>query len=383
MARTIIHADMDAFYASVEQRDRPELRGNPVVVGGSPEGRGVVAAASYEARAFGVRSAMPMSRALRLCPKAVRVSPRFDRYGEVSRRVMAIFRAMTPLVEPLSLDEAFLDLTAQAQTYGGGEAAARYLKGEVRRVTALNVSIGVATNKTVAKIASDAGKPDGLVVVAPGAEATFLAPMPVRALWGVGPRAEAALVAAGITTIGELARAGDGAIERVLGSRGLVLRDMARGIDDRAVEPVRERKSIGAETTFAHDLPDGAEFRETLRHLSEEVAERLREKHTRARTVVLKLRYANFRTITRRTTRSGATDDEQVIHSAASALLDAVVEPGDRFRLLGVTASQLTDEAMHESVQLPLFDERTEGSLGATPGEEARTAGSAPPARDP
>ncbi|HEY7801494.1 MAG TPA: DNA polymerase IV, partial [Dehalococcoidia bacterium] len=229
--RTILHADMDAFYASVEQRDRPELRGTPVVVGGSPEGRGVVAAASYEVRAFGVRSAMPMSRALRLCPEAVRVSPRFDRYGEVSRQVMAVFRQMTPLIEPLSLDEAFLDITEQVNPYGGAEAAARWLKTEVRRVTALNVSIGGGTNKTVAKIASDAGKPDGLLIVPPGGERAFLAPLPIRALWGVGPKAEAALAAAGVHTIRDLASADPGQLERMLGSRGPVLAEMARGID--------------------------------------------------------------------------------------------------------------------------------------------------------
>jgi len=355
MARTILHADMDAFYASVEQRDRPELRGRPVVVGGSPEGRGVVAAASYEARAFGVRSALPMSRALRLCPQAVRVSPRFDRYGEVSRQVMAVFRAVTPLVEPLSLDEAFLDATSQVAAFGGGEALARHIKSEVRRVTALNVSVGVATSKTVAKIASDAGKPDGLVVVAPGEEAAFLAPMPVRALWGVGPRAEEALIAAGMHTIGDLAAADAGTIERVLGNRGVLLRDMARGVDDRAVEPVRERKSVGAETTFARDLADGPELREELHRLADEVASRLREKEMRARTVVLKLRYADFRTLTRRTTRPGATDDAAAIESAAALLLDAVVETGDRFRLLGVTAAQLS-EGLDSSPQLPLFE---------------------------
>jgi DNA polymerase-4 len=355
MTRTIMHADMDAFYASVEQRDQPELRGRPVVVGGSPEGRGVVAAASYEARAFGVRSAMPMSRALRLCPKAVRVSPRFDRYGEVSRQVMSVFRSITPLVEPLSLDEAFLDVSDQIAAYGGGEALARHIKSEVRRVTALNVSVGVATSKTVAKIASDAGKPDGLVVVAPGEEAAFLAPMPVRALWGVGPRAEAALVAAGMHTIGDLAAADVGGIERVLGNRGVMLRDMARGIDDRDVETVRERKSIGAETTFARDLPDGAELREELHRLAEEVASRLREKQTRARTVVLKLRYSDFRTITRRTTRSAATDDVVAIEAAAVALLGGIAEPGDRFRLLGVTVAHLSDGDV-PTHQLPLFE---------------------------
>jgi DNA polymerase-4 len=248
----------------------------------------------------------------------------------------------------------------------------------VRRVTALNVSIGVATNKTVAKIASDAGKPDGFVVVAAGGEAAFLAPMPVRALWGVGPRAEEALVAAGIQTIGELAAAGAGVLERVLGSRGPILHEMARGVDDRPVQPVRERKSIGAETTFAHDLPDGPELRETLRQLSDEVAERLREKRTRARTIVLKLRYADFRTITRRTTRSTGTDDAATVLAVSAALLDAIAEPADRFRLLGVTASHLGDASPGDSAQLPLFDE---AAANASVPSASRTPrpGSAPP----
>ena len=350
---TILHADMDAFYASVEQRDRPELRGKPVVVGGSPEGRGVVAAASYEVRAFGVHSAMPMSRALRLCPEAIRVVPRFDRYGDVSRQVMAVFRQMTPLIEPLSLDEAFLDITEQVDEYGGAEAAAHWLKTEVRRLTALNVSIGGGTNKTVAKIASDAGKPDGLLIVPPGGEGAFLAPLPIRALWGVGPKAEAALTAAGVHTIGELASADAGQLERMLGSRGPMLAEMARGIDERAVEPIRERKSIGAETTFAHDLPDGEELRHELSRLADEVGRRLHEKAVSARTVVLKVRYSNFRTLTRRTTRRTATDSTPAIAADASRLLDALVQPGDRFRLVGITCGQLSEDA--ESGQLALW----------------------------
>ncbi|HEX5478662.1 MAG TPA: DNA polymerase IV [Dehalococcoidia bacterium] len=356
MTRTILHADMDAFYASVEQRDRPELRGKPVVVGGSAEGRGVVAAASYEARAFGVHSAMPMSRALRLCPDAARVSPRFDRYGEVSQQVMSIFRSVTPLVEPLSLDEAFLDITSQVDTLGGIEAAARHVKTEVRRVTALNASIGGGANKTIAKIASDAGKPDGLVIVPAGGERAFLAPMPVRRLWGVGPKAEEVLDSIGVRTIDDLARADAGQLTRVLGSRGPVLGDMARGIDDRAVEPVHERKSIGAETTFAHDLADGEELRGALARIVEEVAHRMRERRLAAVTVTLKLRYANFRTITRRTTRAERVHDEADLRETATALLDGVISPGDRFRLLGVSCSQLRETAgASDTGQLPLW----------------------------
>ena len=343
MPRTILHADMDAFYASVEQLDNPELRGKPVAVGGSPESRGVVAAASYEARRFGVRSAMPMSRAVRLCPDLVRVPPRFGRYGELSRRVMMIFRSVTPLVEPLSLDEAFLDATEEAPARGGAEALSRWLKDEVRAQTALTVSIGGGTNKTIAKIASDAGKPDGLLVVPAGDEAAFLRPFPARALWGVGVRAEAALDSLAIRTIGDLANADLALLERTLGSRGPYLQRLARGEDDRAVETDFERKSIGAETTFARDLPDGDELRADLGRLADEVARRLHHHGSQARTVTLKLRYANFRTITRSATRREPTDQLDDIRNIATSLFERVVEPRDRFRLLGIQCSHLVE----------------------------------------
>ncbi|MBI2913814.1 MAG: DNA polymerase IV [Chloroflexi bacterium] len=341
MARTIIHADLDAFYASVEQLDRPELRGKPVVVGGPPEARGVVAAASYEARRFGVHSATPMSRALRLCPQAVRVSPRFDRYGEVSRQVMDVYRTVTPLVEPLSLDEAFLDVTEQVARYGGPAALARHLKAQVKRVTGLTVSVGVGGNKSVAKIASDLGKPDGLVIVPPGHEASFLEALPVRALWGIGPKAEAALAAAGIRTLGQLAAAGALQMESLFGSRAPLLQRMAQGLDERPVEPVHERKSVGAETTFPRDLPHGPELRGELARLAAEVARRLMDHGFKARTVSIKLRYADVRTITRQTSRAEPTCDQGTIQSAAEALLAKTARPEDRFRLLGIHCSGL------------------------------------------
>ncbi len=355
MGRTIIHADLDAFYASVEQLDNPELRGKPVVVGGSPEGRGVVAAASYEVRRFGVHSAMPMSRALRLCPAAVRVSPRFDRYGEMSRQVMAIFRSVTPLVEPLSLDEAFLDVTGRHREYGGAKGLAEYLKREIKRQTGLTVSIGVGTNKTVAKIASDKEKPDGLVVVPPGTEAQFLAPLPVRALWGVGPKSEKVLIAAGFRTVGDIAVAPPGHFETLFGSRGRELREMASGNDDRAVITEYERKSVGAENTFPKDLPDGPELREEMARVAAHVAERLRNSGARARTIAIKLRYHNFRTITRQSSRPEPTDDEAEIAATANALLDAVVEAGDKFRLLGIHASNLGEGGSEALGQLPML----------------------------
>ena len=363
MPRVIIHADLDAFYASVEQLDDPELRGKPVVVGGSPEGRGVVMAASYEARRFGVRSAMPMSRALRLCRQAVRVPPRFSRYSEVSHEVMALFREVTPLVAPLSLDEAFLEVSEHADAYGGPESLARYLKTEVKERTGLTLSVGVATNKLVAKVASDIGKPDGLVVVPPGTEAAFLAPLKTRALWGVGPKAEIALSAAGFQTIGQIAVAEPARLEVALGSRGLWLHAMARGIDDSPVTTDHEPKSVGAENTFPRDLTDGPELRAELDRIAESVARRLSKNGFRARTIVLKLRYAHFRTITRQASRPLPTDDRDEVAAAAGALLDSVARPGDRFRLIGIHATNLVKG---EPDQLGLWVRTTE-SLRESP----------------
>jgi DNA polymerase-4 len=355
MGRTIIHADLDAFYASVEQLDNPELRGKPVVVGGPPESRGVVTTASYEARKFGVRSAMPMSRALRLCPAAIRISPRFSRYHEISQQVMAIFRSVTPLVEPLSMDEAFLDVTGRHAAYGGAKGLAEHLKLRVKETTGLIVSIGVGTNKTVAKIASDAGKPDGLVVVPPGTEAAYLAPFPARALWGVGPRSEKALADAGFRTVGEIAAAPVDQLEALFGGRGRELWEMANGRDDREVITEREMKSVGAETTFPRDLPDGPALREELAGLAQGVAQRLRNAGMRSRTIAIKLRYTNFHTITRQSSRPEPTDDVAEILATAGMLLDRVVEEGDTFRLLGIHCSNLSDGGLQEGGTLPLF----------------------------
>ncbi len=342
--RWILHADLDAFYASVEQLDNPDLKGKPVVVGGPPEARAVVTTASYEARVFGVRSAMPMSTALRLCPQAIRVSPRFERYGEISGEVMAVFRALTPLVEPLSMDEAFLDVMKRVSRYQGVEDIARRLKADVKAKTKLTVSIGAATNKTVAKIASDMKKPDGLVVVRAGGEAAFLAPLPVRALWGVGPRAEETLKHAGFETIGELAAGNEAQIESLMGSRGPSLLLIARGIDDRAVEPEQERKSVGSETTFPRDLGDGPELRAELRRVALDAARRLAKSGATARTVVLKLRYANFQTISRQNSAAQGTADAEEIVLRAGTLLEAVVAEGDMFRLVGVHCTNLLEE---------------------------------------
>ncbi|MBI3637543.1 MAG: DNA polymerase IV, partial [Candidatus Rokubacteria bacterium] len=290
---------MDAFYASVEQRDRPELRGRPVIVGADPKGRGVVSAASYEARAFGVRSAMPIGRAARLCPGGVFVPVDMERYRQVSMDIMAILREFSPLVEPVSVDEAFLDLTGTASLFGDAPAAARRIKDRIRAETALTASAGLATNKFVAKVASDLRKPDGLVIVPAGDEAEFLAALPVERLWGVGKVAARELAAMGITTIRELQRLPLTALERRFGSHGRQLRELAFGRDDRPVEPASEAKSIGAETTFDVDSRDVDTLRRTLRGQAERVARELRAEGLSAACVTLKLRYADFRTITR------------------------------------------------------------------------------------
>jgi DNA polymerase-4 len=342
MSRWIIHADLDAFFASVEQLDKPELRGRPVVVGGPPQSRGVVAAASYEARAFGIHSAMPMVTALRLCPEAVRVSPRFQRYAEISRRVMEIFRRSTPLVEPMSLDEAFLDVTTtteQDPDRQSIEGIARSIKERVREEVGLTVSVGAASSRSVAKIASDMDKPDGLVVVPPGTERRFLAPLPVRRLWGVGPKTAERLAAESITTIGELAERSEEWARALFGGRGADLLRLARGIDDSPVVVEHETKSVSSETTFARDIGDPEALDASLRELARETAERLQRHGLKGRTVKVKLRLADFTTFTRQTTLAKPTDALDDIYREAARLLAREVTSDRRFRLLGVGVS--------------------------------------------
>jgi DNA polymerase-4 len=358
VGRTFIHADLDAFYASVEQLDNPDLRGKPVVVGGPPESRGVVTTASYEARKFGVRSAMPMSRALRMCPHAIRVSPRFERYGEISRQVMDVFHSITPLVEPMSMDEAYLDVTGQHAPYGGARGLGEHLKRQVKDKTGLTLSVGIATSKSVAKVASDAGKPDGLMVVFPGQEAAFLAPMSTRVLWGVGPKFEKVLAENGFRTVGDIQRAPPNQLEALFGGRGHELWDFAHGRDNREIVTEWERKSVSAETTFPRDLPDGPALRDELANIAAGVAERLRRSGSRSRTIAIKLRYTNFRTITRQMSRPEPTDDPDDILAAATALLEKTVAEGDTFRLLGIHCSKLSD-AEPAGETLPLFSEAT------------------------
>ena len=366
--RRIIHADMDAFYASVEQHDQPELRGKPVLVGGSPRARGVVAAASYESRVYGCRSAMPMRTAVRLCPHAEIVRPRFSRYREVSEQIMDIFRNVSPLVEPLSLDEAFIDISQRVESGETPAEVARWIKRRVREETGLTISCGAGTSKSIAKIASDRDKPDGLTIVPPGAEEAFLAPLPISELWGIGPKTAQRLREAGVESVGDLAqRPLPWLIDR-FGARGEWFHELARGIDPREVSTTRETKSISSETTFAEDLGDYDKLAETARGQARDVSRRLRRAELRARTVQIKLRLSDFTTFTRQRTLAGASDDVDEITSAALALLREQCRPSRRFRLIGVGVSNL--EAAQDSVaQLSLFDAATRPA--ATPPESA------------
>jgi len=339
--RKILHVDMDAFYASVEQRDDPSLKGRPVAVGGRPESRGVVAAASYEARAYGVRSAIPMARAVRLCPELVVLRPDFRKYAAVSQQVFAIFRAVTPLVEPLSLDEAYLDVTENAWGEPLGVDVARRLKASVREETGLTASAGVAPNKFLAKIASGWKKPDGLTVIAPERMERFLQTLPVDALWGVGPVTAGRLRAAGITRLVEVREAPAEVLRQAVGSWAESLRQLAFGVDERAVNPNQVRKSIGCEETYAKDLAELAPIREEVERLARRTASILERKSLCARTVVLKLRYADFRTITRSHTREPATRSADEVATRALALLEKTDAGRTPVRLLGVSVHGL------------------------------------------
>ena len=349
--RTILHADLDAFYASVEVLDDPTLRGRPVIVGGSPDERGVVSAASYEARRFGVHSAMPLRTAARRCPQGVFLPGRPDRYRELSERVMRIFADYTPLVEPISLDEAFLDVSGSAAAFGDGETIARRLKDRVRDEIGLVVSVGVATNKLCAKVASDLRKPDALVVVPAGDEAAFLAPLPIRRLWGVGPQAQAALTDYGVTTIGQLAVLSPDTLRRRFGRHGDDLVDRARGIDRAAVQPFHAPKSIGHEHTFSTDTADVGRLEATLLDLAESVASRLRRHDLVAGAVQLKLRYEGFETLTRQAPLPSQGHESEPLYRTTLELLRRTLVSGRGVRLIGLTAISLAD-----AQQLTLFD---------------------------
>jgi DNA polymerase-4 len=350
-ARAIAHIDMDAFYASVEQRDHPELRGRPVIVGADPKGRGVVSAASYEARVFGVRSAMPISRAARLCPTGVFVPVDMDKYVRVSRQIMAILDDFSPLVEPVSVDEAFVDLTGTASLFGPAPDAVQRMKQRIVAETQLTASAGLAANKFVAKVASDLRKPDGLVVVEPGREAEFLAPLPIERLWGVGKATAKALGALGIATIVQLQRLPRATLVARLGDHGAGLHDLAFGRDHRPVEPWTPPKSIGAERTFERDTTDRTRLDATLRSQAERVARELRAEGVAAARVTLKLRFADFRTLTRSHT-SDPTQDGLELYRRVAMLLsrETLAQP---VRLIGVSASALNEE---QTGQLSLLE---------------------------
>ena len=332
--RRIIHVDMDAFYASVEQRDRPELKGQPVAVGGSPASRGVVAAASYEARAFGVRSAIPMSRAVRLCPHLVIVRADFAKYRAVSQQVFSIFRSVTPLVEPLSLDEAYLDVTENAWGEPLATTVAKRVKALIRETTGLTASAGVAPNKFLAKIASAWRKPDGLTVIAPDRVEAFLRSLPVEALWGVGPVTAQRLHAHGLKQLTDVRTADPSQLRAAVGSMADWLLSLAHGQDDRPVTPNRAAKSSSSECTYAEDIRDGQRIREEIELMARENAEWLREKQLTARTVTIKVRYDDFTTITRSHSALPTNDPDEIARRAVALL--AKTDAGRRaVRLLG------------------------------------------------
>lgn len=367
-ARTILHVDLDAFFAAVEQRDRPELRGRPVIVGGAdPTRRGVVSAASYEARRFGVHSAMPLRTAYRLCPQGVYLPVDGRRYQQASREVMAILRRFTPQVQPISIDEAFLDVTGSRALFGDGETIGLAIKAAVRDEVGLTASVGVASTKLVAKVASDLRKPDGLVVVAPGEEAAFLAPLPITRLWGVGEKTAAALRELGVVLVGDLASLPRDVVERRFGKHGGSLVDRAHGLDPDPVATGEPAKSIGHEHTFGHDTADREVVERTLLGMADGVAWRLRAAGLRAATVTLKLRDSSFHTITRQTTLATPADLTEPIYEAALGLLRRELH-GQRIRLVGVTATNFRDRG-----QLGLF-EATPDAAGSVDPRRHRAA---------
>ncbi len=351
----IIHCDMDAFYASVEERDRPELVGKPVIVGGSPEKRGVVSAANYVARRYGVHSAMPAITAHRLCPQGVYLSPRIDYYAEVSRQIREIFERFTPLVEPLSLDEAFLDVTGSEHLFGPAVEIGKKLKQAIRGELRLVASVGAAPNKFLAKIASDLKKPDALVVVEADKVQEFLDPLPVERLWGVGKQSSKVFERLGIRTIGQLRQCPLDVLQARFGSSGEHLWQLAHGRDDRPVVPEREAKSISNETTFEHDIADMDVLRAWLVDLSEQVGCRLRRQGLRGRTVHLKVRFADFSLITRSQTLPEPTDITQELWRTADELLCRRLPSGHLpLRLLGMGVSGLDDTDLAQGM---LFDQ--------------------------
>lgn len=344
MARRIMHIDLDAFFVSVEQVFDPSLKGKPVVVGGQPGGRGVVAAASYEARKFGLHSGMPLKTAARLCPQAIFIEGNFNRYGEASRKFMAILADFTPDLEPTSLDEAYLDVTGFESLYGSIRQMALKIKERIKKELGLTASVGIASGKVIAKVASEKSKPDGLIEVPPGEERSFLAPLPVGDLPGIGKKAEQVLKKLGINTIGQLAETPLDVLKNYFGIYAEVVQRHARGIDNSKIEPPGPAKSISRETTFAKDTRNPRLLKATLRYLGERVGAELREQQKRARCVTLKVRFADFTTITRRHTLSESSNSDQAIFDTGLRLLsNTLAQEKQAIRLVGIGVSGLVE----------------------------------------
>ena len=344
MARRIMHIDLDAFFVSVEQVENPQLKGKPVVVGGRPQGRGVVASASYEARAFGLRAGMPLTTASRLCPQAIFIQGSFPKYRDASQRFMAILADFSPYLEPMGLDEAYLDATGFESIHGSTHQMAAKIKQRIKDELGLTASVGIAGGKVVAKVASELSKPDGLLEVAAGEERSFLAPLPVARLPGIGKKTEQKLNSLSINTIGKLSTMSLSALKSHFGASGEVLHRFANGIDDREVKPPAAAKSTSRETTFGKDTRDRSLLKSTLRYLGERVGADLRQRGKRARCITLKLRYADFTTITRRHTLAQTTDSDQTIFDTGLGLLNkALSEERQAVRLIGIGVSELVE----------------------------------------
>jgi DNA polymerase-4 len=356
MARCIFHIDLDAFFVSVEQALKPTLKGKPVIVGGDPERRGVVASASYEARPFGIHAGMPLSKARLLCPQAIFIRSHFSLYKDASAKFMKILGDFSPHIEPLGFDEAYLDVTGCKEPYGSLQKLALAIKERINEELKLTASVGIATCKVVAKIASDLCKPDGLLEIAPGDEQAFLNPLPIAKLPGVGKKTEQALKEIGVTTIGELASLPLDTIKRQFGSTGAVIHSYARGIDDREVEAPGEAKSISQQLTFARDTLDRNFLEANLHNLCQEVCQELRSQNKKARCIAIRLRYADFKTITRQVNLKEASDVTQVIFTTSQHLLSkALAQQEKPVRLIGIRISSLVGEGK----QLSMFDSGT------------------------
>jgi DNA polymerase-4 len=352
-----MHVDLDAFFVSVEQVLNPELKGKPVVVGGRPGGRGVVAAASYEARAFGLHSAMPLATAVRLCPQAIFIEGSFPKYRDASQKFMAILADFSPFLEPMGLDEAYMDVTGFESIHGSIRQMATKIKQRIRDEVEICASVGIAGCKVVAKVASDLSKLDGLIEVPHGEEGSFLAPLSLSKMPGIGKKTEQALNNLGIKTVGELAAVPVKTLKGHFGIYGEVLNRIANGIDDRKVEPAGAAKSISRETTFGKDTRNRSFLRATLRYLGERVGADLREKDKLARCITLKLRYADFTTITRSHTLTQTTDSDQTIYATGEKLLENALVAGKQpVRLIGIGVSQLSDSGR----QLDMLDSKSQ-----------------------